>query len=355
MRGVERYYALLSGAYPQLSRAELRALLDVEAAYYRVNAWLEGAADFTADGLDPGSMVSRAAYVREVGILLAYSEPDPESMARALEASRVAELLGEGARVRVEVARFKGYLNGVLDHAGVVSSLARALARMGLSPSPRGGRILRVYASEGVALLGLALERLETKQFASRRPGARPFFKPGPLDPQLSRAFVNLSRMRRGDVYLDPFCGTGGFVIEACLIGASRCLCSDIDRAMVGGSRINLEHYSCWNAAPMEADAAAMPVVGEAVDAVATDPPYGRSTTLARRSREDLYRAFLGEAARVLRPGGWLAFAAPEEAGPAELASEAGLLVIDYVEMYVHSSLTRAIVAARKPGGGGGA
>ena len=48
-----------------------------------------------------------------------------------------------------------------------------------------------------------------------RRPRARPFFHPAAIFPKLSRALVNLSRVGAGEVFLDPFCGTGSLLLEA--------------------------------------------------------------------------------------------------------------------------------------------
>lgn len=349
MRGTRRYYALLSGLYERLARSELAALLEAESAGAEILGFLEGVALLEAKSgeLPAAEIVERAAYVKEIGMLLAVFEADPKALLDALKAI-APELKSAGKRWRVELSRYKGYSRSTLPRSSL-KDVVGLLDSAGVPLSPKSESVLRIHVTEGLALVGVPLARLDSGQFQERRPRSRPFFKPGPLDPQLSRAFVNLSRLRRGrDVYLDPFCGTGGFVIEACIIGPRKCLCGDIDPVMAEGARLNLNYYGLGNTLVMQADAARIPLADESVDAIATDPPYGRSTTLAKRRREDLYRDFLGEAARVLAKGGRIAFAAPVESNPLDLAVESGFHVVDYIETYVHSSLTRGIVVARR-------
>ncbi len=343
-------YAIISGENPPLPARELEAILEAEAGPwgYRLHGWLDGLAVFEAE-LRWGAwqVTYRAGYTREVGLLLA-----ADSLPRARSAGRRAgeELRRLGLRGPF---RIEAVVHGPYAHARgktwLTRMVARGLADAGVEASPRGRQELRAFATEGVVVIGLPEARLDTRSLMERSPGRRPFFKPGPLSPQLSRAFVNLARLRRGDVYLDPFCGTGGFAIEACLMGASRCLCGDLDWAMISGAPRNLRAYcrghgwlvAAWNAA-------SLPVAPGSVDAIATDPPYGRSTTTGGQGYVRLVRGFLEEAARSVKHGGYIVYAGPVKYKPWVLAEEAGLRVVDRIEMYVHGSLTRAIVVARR-------
>ena len=317
------YYFLLSGEHPTLPLAELEALLDVYGG--RIHGVLEGAA--IAEARDPQAIVSRAGWVKEAGRLVAVVEAEESEISRILR----------GLRGRVEVRKFRGY-------SCHVDGRLRAGAP--------GDEVIRVFITEGVAVVGVVLARQDTRGFHERRPGRRPFFKPGPLSPQLSRVLVNLSRLSPGDLFLDPFCGTGGFALEACLSGARACLCSDIAPEMARGSTVNLAHYGVYGrSVVLRADAARLPLRDGSVDALSTDPPYGRSTTTAKRSYEELVGLFLREAYRVLRPGSCVVYAGPAVRKPWRLAEEAGFEVAERHQMYVHSSLTREVVVAAKPGG----
>ncbi len=110
----------------------------------------------------------------------------------------------------------------------------------------------------------------------------RPFFKPVSLDPRLARSMVNLACPAGGRI-LDPFCGTGGILIEAALSGLEVCG-SDLDERMVEGSRENLEWAHSTHGANRESEVrlcsateAAGGWEGE-FDGFAFDPPYGRNS-----------------------------------------------------------------------------
>ncbi len=40
------------------------------------------------------------------------------------------------------------------------------------------------------------------------------------MSPKLARCMVNLTGVKENDLVLDPFCGTGGILIEAGIMGA---------------------------------------------------------------------------------------------------------------------------------------
>ncbi len=339
------YYALLSGEYPRLSREELVAILDVESDWYRLLGFAGGLAFYEARLGDAGIVARRAGYVREVGLLLYATEARAECLRELAEAagSYLADRYG-GEAVRVEARLFGPYGYG-FSESDAKRVFLETLSELGVRLSPTGGRTLSVIVSEGVASAGLRIASSESKGFELRSPGKRPFFKPGPLSPRLSRALVNLSRLRRGHVYADPFCGTGGFAIEACMLGASRILCGDISWEMVRGSKLNLEEYcgeglwavSAWNAA-------SLPLPPDSIDSIATDPPYGRSTTTAGLSYRGLVSSFLKRAVEAVRSGGYIVYAGPVGADPRGIAVNSGLRIHSYLEMYVHGGLTRAVV-----------
>ncbi len=336
MAELKTYYAMLSGDHEGLAFEELKAILDVESKGYSVEQFFEGVVVFKASIEDPSVIVSRAGYVREVGELITIGSESLESS----WVREVAEVLGD-RRVKVEVSRYKGY--GAFSEP----ELVKTLVSQGIKCSLRSDTLLRVIATEGVTIVGLRLAAREPGSFTCRMPRKRPFFKPGTLSPKLSRLLVNLSRLRRGDVFLDPFCGIGGFALEACLLGASKIICGDIDREAVVGALGNLRYYACNATLTIQSNSMRIPLADETVDAIATDPPYGRSTATKGVSYEELVLAFLEEARRVLKKGRYLVYAGPYEKKPWTLAREVGLEVVSRYHMFVHGSLVREIVVAR--------
>lgn len=315
--------------------AELEALL--ETRYDGVILYVfEGIALFEARRA-PGDLPGEAGWVKEAGRVLSVGSADWGNVVSAISS------LGDNIKKynKINVRKYKGYSCHI--DAASVRKIARSQG-LGAGSIP-----LRLFITEGVYVLGEILGVQDTSSFNNRRPGKRPFFKPGPLSPRLSRVFINLSRLPVGGVYLDPFCGTGGFVLEACMLGAKLCICGDIAGEMVRGAMINLSYYGVYDRAVVfRHDSTEIPIRDESVDAIATDPPYGRSTTTARRSYRELVSGFLNEAVRVLKPGGYVVYAGPLREEPWRLAVETGFEVRRRFHMHVHSTLVREVVVGRK-------
>ncbi|HEY3420357.1 MAG TPA: DNA modification methylase [Methanomassiliicoccales archaeon] len=152
---------------------------------------------------------------------------------------------------------------------------------------------------------------VDRKQFEIRKVGERPFFSPISLHPRYARTLVNLTRVRRGQTILDPFCGTGGILIEASIIGA-KVLGSDIAEDMTRGCVANLNHFH----APFEridvSDIGDIASVFDEVDVIATDPPYGRSASLWKEGKSSLYSRAMDAFVSTVRSGGRVGVVFPE-------------------------------------------
>ncbi|MEN2999319.1 MAG: RsmD family RNA methyltransferase [Acidilobaceae archaeon] len=325
-------YALLSASHPSLALEELRAIVEAEGIEYRELAVLDSLVIFESGGRAE-EIVRRGSLVKEVGELISLSDSgmSPDWVAEV-------EAALDGREVRVEVTRVRG-IGGVSEQEAVKALCSKIKCRL-------RGEPLHLIATEGALIAGLVVERASRREMELRRPRRRPFFKPGTLDPQVSRLFVNLSRARKGALFLDPFCGPGGFALEACSLGA-RAICGDLDWRSSLGARRNLEHFRCWDSLNIISDAASPPLVDESVDAVATDPPYGRSSSTMRRKYEELVSSFLREAKRVAKKGAYVVFAGPYDVRPWEIALREELEVRGRFHMFVHGALVREVVVAR--------
>ena len=155
----------------------------------------------------------------------------------------------------------------------------------------------RAVVSGSRCYLGRVIWRGDPGRFSRRRPGDRPFFHPGVMMPRMVRALVNISCARRGERLLDPFCGTGGMVLEASLVGI-RAVGSDRDPFMARGSRRNVHGEDI-----VLAEAGALPFTSSSFDAVVTDLPYGQSVSIYASGLGDLISRSMKEAVRVLKPG----------------------------------------------------
>ena len=193
---------------------------------------------------------------------------------------------------------------------------------------------IRMLISEGIHFF-ICDALTDRTQFENRKVGMRPFFSPISLHPKFARALVNLTGVRRGERILDPFCGTGGLLLEASLMGI-RVLGSDISKEMIQGCRENLEFFGARYDDLRRGDVGNIQEMFGEVDAIATDPPYGRSTTTMKEDLGELYSRMMGDFAEVLPQGKKVALVLPKPC-----LKSPGLRVVESHLQRVHGSLNR--------------
>ena len=209
--------------------------------------------------------------------------------------------------------------------------------------------------TEQTCLFCLLLHSVDKKQFEERKPHLRPFFSPGVIMPKFARAVVNLSGIKDKALFLDPFCGTGGILIEAGKIGA-KIMGIDVQEKMVRGSEENLAFFGV-NSDLIVGDASKIALRDNSVDAIATDMPYGRSSLISgsgyfiAESRslflERLYRDALDEIHRVLKTRG-KAVIVSNSSSFYSLFHEHHFRVLEKHRYRVHRSLNRYINVLEK-------
>jgi tRNA (guanine10-N2)-dimethyltransferase len=190
-------------------------------------------------------------------------------------------------------------------------------------------------------IFGLKTAEIIPKPFSERGPRRKPFFHPTAMPAKLARLMVNLAQPKKGDLMLDPFCGTGGMLVEAGLIGC-RVVGFDAKPHMLRGGLKNLKHYRIRLEGVVIADARYPPVSG--VDCIATDPPYGRSASTLGTNTRRIVEDFLSAVGDMLPRGAKICMASPETIRIGETAEEAGFKQLESHFVYVHRSLTREIV-----------
>ena len=196
--------------------------------------------------------------------------------------------------------------------------------------------VYRAVFSDGLCWFGRVLYEIDRGSYASRNPNKRAYFHPGVMMPLFARAIVNLTCVKKGETLLDPFCGTGGMLLETHLLGVIG-VGSDFDSRMLDGCRQNVE-----DAVLFRADATNMPYKNASFDAVACDFPYGQSTAVGAETLASLYTGALSEIRRVLKKGKRAVVVTHQDIRPYALA--AGFTVAGFFEQYIHKSLTRRIL-----------
>ena len=175
-----------------------------------------------------------------------------------------------------------------------------------------------------------------------RRPRSRPFFHPSAIFPKLSRALVNMTRCKRGDIFLEPFAGTGSIAIEASLVGA-RVVTVDLSEEMVWGASSNMRHYAQDWLGIIRADSAHVPLHG--VCAVATDIPYGRASSTRGRLPEQMIDLLLPELVSAMNRGSYLVLMHPKSVA---VEPTPDFAIEEEHHLQVHKLLTRTITVLKR-------
>ncbi|HEX9341087.1 MAG TPA: TRM11 family methyltransferase [Thermoplasmata archaeon] len=314
----------LSGEHPTLPRAEVYAAMAAEGVEVR-------AATFNARllRLEVSGPAGRA--VGRLGLAhLASEEVAAGDFETVRSFAREADLEGRRFRVRAEGI-------GVdIDVRSLEGALGADFARTGKVDLDRPEVEYRLLVGDEF-VLGRVVHRMNRSRLEARKVAKRSFTLPISLHPKLARALVNLARVPRTGTLLDPFCGTGGIVLEAADIGIGA-LGTDRARRMIVGTRRSMRALDL-SAALAVADAGLLPMRRGTIQGIATDPPYGRAASTRGEPIGRLYARAFDSFAAVLPAGGHAAVVLPSPKA-IEIAS-ARMELIERHELRVHRSLVR--------------
>ncbi|KAA8921914.1 MAG: TIGR01177 family methyltransferase [Thermoplasma sp.] len=192
----------------------------------------------------------------------------------------------------------------------------------------------------GIFYVTVVVHERDKRQFMERKAPRRPFFSPVSMDPKYARFLVNTAHVRENEVILDPFCGTGGILIEAALMGI-KVIGNDISLSMAVGARTNLKHFHIDSFQVYSMDISQLQL--SRIDGIATDMPYGRNS-YASEDLETLYERSFRKFHEMLKPHGYAAFVV-SDSSLIELARPYFRIIYD-VPVYQHRSLTRHFITA---------
>jgi len=286
--------------------------------------------------------------LREPGVLVIDTKADPVALASRLGlchfvsgwlctceeselGTRAREIDVEGpirvrstkvGEVRVDLAEVARLVGGILGKSkGVDLHHPRSDVRVVFSDSVHVGRLVGA---------------IDRASFEKRKNRYMPFFYPASLHPKFARALVNLTRAKSGARLLDPFCGTGAILAEADLIGLEA-IGTDMSEKMISGAKENLDHMQAHATLTISDVGGIEESVGR-VEGIATDPPYGKSTSTKGESIPALYRRAFGAFSEVLDRGSYLAMVVPRTS----LLKDADKFrLLETHSLWVHRSLTR--------------
>ncbi len=339
----------LSGEHEELPVAEILACLRIEGLDFQLYTSIDQCLVVEIAGKEEdveqvlkGPITERLAMTHHILKVVGITENTPDAVIKLADSFESSGYLREGQCFVVRAKRIKHHV----DFPGELleQKIGGCIYRKGFRANLKNPDVeFRLILSEK-AVLGTILSSIDRSVYETRNPQNKPFFHPGVLMPRVARALVNLSGIKPGELFMDPFCGTAGILVEAGLVGA-KVIGIDAQEKLVVGARMNVEAFEL-DYALMEGDACRMPFKQATIDAIVTDPPYGRSAAILAESLEKLYSCSLEEIQRVLKPGGIAVVVSDKEA--LEYGKKAGLKVLGIYVQRVHRSLTRTITIFQK-------
>ena len=342
---MKEYLAFVRGHYQQLGFEEFYATLEAEGIKYKVTKTKEQIAFFTTKD-NPLSAANRCAFLHSIIGLIAVGRVEGKNLnIEILEDDyKLKQNSSFSVRVRkigkkeVEIKstemekRLAKYVFDLFDEYNLEVNLK----------NPNHSFVGILIKDE--LFFGLELWSSDRKSYHKREPAKRPNFRPGSMKTDYARALVNLSRIRSGEVFLDPFCGSGGILIEASLVGAN-CIGTDIDYKAAVSSTQNLNAFSSNFFSILIGDSRFLPIKN--VQGIATDPPYSIQSSTHGEELENLIHSFLKESESILSKNRYLVFSSPSKVAPEKLIQKTNYEIVSLIDTRIHKSLTRRILVVK--------
>lgn len=175
-------------------------------------------------------------------------------------------------------------------------------------------------------------------KFEERLPHKREGLKPISLHPRLARCLVNLLGTERGTI-VDPFCGTGGILLEGLLSG-NKVKGYDISDGMLDISRKNIESFNIEKE-KYELENRDFFENNLKINFLVSDLPYGKNTT---NIADGFYLDFMLHLDKII--GKRAVIVVPDSVHIKqmfELHDFKNMKLIDTFTYYIHKSMTKLI------------
>ncbi len=271
----------LNGAYEDLARAEVLAVLEAHGASPAIV--MEAPQVLRLEcSRTPKSVFDRLALTHYSLSYLCSVAPSSGTMG----AEAISQIPPGSFCIRIK--KIDKGINSMAEERRLSDQVLSAISATVNLTDPSTG-IIGVYVG-GLIHLGIVLSQSKAKEYNERKPQHRPYFHPSSIDPRIARALVNLAGATTE--VLDPFCGTGGILIEAGLMGMD-VYGIDIEEKMVAGALDNLAHYHIPCTIRLGDATDITSTFPRHFQSIVTDVPYGKSTVVSGTTDELYRRAFV--------------------------------------------------------------
>jgi tRNA (guanine10-N2)-dimethyltransferase len=345
---VAHLFFLLSGENPTLPEAEAKAILQSEGYGFSNVSRLDQILRLDAEAQCVHSIAVRSAYTRVCAEEVMLCNATYDDISAAAAKTDFTPWLKEGESFVVRINRIKNYADAEINTMELEVRLGGQILRQ--TPGAKVNlknpdRIFMGIITDNQLLLGLKLTEITSKTFSERRPRKKPFFHPSAMPSKMARCMVNLAHAKAEAVLLDPFCGTGTTLIEATFIGC-RAVGIDAQKRMAYGTKRNLAFFGIKAEGVIHGDSRKVPLTK--VDAIVTDPPYGRSSSTLKSTTKQLVDEVLAASYALLGRGQRICIASPKTLNITQIGENLGFRHVESHFAYVHATLTREIAVFEK-------
>ena len=323
----------ISKEYPLLARDEIICCFNAEGIQFELIKSTEDVLILKSDVSNETirHISSRLSMSFSIGELLFVSKPTIES----IQEQAKNHPINDKGRLAV---RYKNR-SDTYESKPFVQSVADVYTKKRSVDLSNPDQVIYLLITPEVVFVSDQITQVNRSAFEQRKAQFRPFFSPISLHPKIARSLVNISEVNEQNMLLDPFCGTGGILLEAGLMDI-KVIGSDISAHMVSGTKENLNEYNITAVNMFSCDIGDISTfLPNPVDAVVTDFPYGKSTSLQGESLQKLYTRSFMSIQQVLKLTGRAVIGSAIKNVDPYVSS--GLKQVTTYPLRVHRSLTR--------------
>jgi tRNA (guanine10-N2)-dimethyltransferase len=334
-----KYFVYISGEHIDVAQAEVNAL--VRLLKLDEILWEDRIGLIDSPVNPVPFLLERAALVKEAGIVLTEtteldtleSELSEDVLKNSIEST---DTFSVRTISLAEKNKFK-------DRQEIESGLGARIKQVtgaGVSLDSPQSRILVLLSKDSIRVCETFASELRPN-LRAREPGRKPFFHPSMMNATLARVMCNLAGVMPDEIVLDPFCGGGGILCEASLIGA-KTVGIDLNWRLLTGGIENLTAIGN-NHTFIQGDVRNIPI--HECDCIVTDPPYGRASSTRGAHAVRLVESLLRNVDSILRRRNEsLCICGSSEMNIQNLVRNSGLEVSQTLHIRVHSGLVREIL-----------
>ncbi|MHA1301317.1 MAG: DNA methyltransferase [Candidatus Helarchaeota archaeon] len=347
MTNLKRFFLTLSGENIKLSRFEIISLFNLKKTKINEIRLFDRLLIITCERNISKFIAQRAALTHNISELLIECSIDEKNIINSFKNIDINEFVKNKNSFAVRIQKIGHRSINSEYFEKLIGKVIKNQLEKKIKANLKNPEILffGVFVQDKF-FFGINYEMKIRRKIKEKSLKFRPFFHPAALNPRIARAMVNLSRVKEDGIFLDPFCGTGSILIEALLIGCRKVIGIDINQKMINGTKLNLKKFNLNKYNLILSDSNHIPL--KKVTNIATDPPYGRSSSTHKKSLMLLLENFFSEINDLILKNKIITLALPSHINLSNLIDKTKLRILKEFEHYVHSSLTRKIYVIQR-------